>query len=303
MTKPKSDGKQQDPAPAPEKRERQGSQGKVYVDMATGEEVPAPEGSGVMDQDQHKAERQGQVVGVEFEPPRSERTPTEGGEPQEDSPKPPSREKPGTSKGDVVFTEEQQNEVNRIVQSRLERARTAWEKERLESESEPESEAEEEKEPKPKSKPKPKPKATPKKDEQEGPDEIQERIAALESQLEQANSRAVQRELDTHVIREATALGFRDPGDAINLLPAEAVTEMLTQVGEGKKPESLKDALLALGKSKSYLLNRSAMKVVNPAATEGPPERTDEDRRKDYFGGKGSDFFGRGNLVLPREED
>lgn len=121
-------------------------------------------------------------------------------------------------------------------------------------------------------------------------------VEKLREQATQAQARAQQLEANVRestmrgaVIAEAARQGFADPMDAYRLLD---VAKM--ELSEDGVVKGLSDALTALATSKPYLRQRNAPPVVpatNPPRDSGVPGRTDEDRRRDYFGGGRSDFW------------
>jgi len=122
-----------------------------------------------------------------------------------------------------------------------------------------------------------------------------EKVAQAQTAAAQAQTKATQLEAQARestlrgaVIAEAAKQGFADPMDAYKLLDMAKMG-----LGEDGTVKGLTEALTALATAKPYLRQKNALVVppANPSRDSGSQERTDEDRRRDYFGGGRTDFW------------
>lgn len=109
--------------------------------------------------------------------------------------------------------------------------------------------------------------------------QFEDQIAALQGQntaLEQERTDLV---LRTEIVAEATRQGFNDPDDAYGLLDLSKLA-----VKDGKV-DGVEDALKALAKAKSYLLQaRGSLGPTHPGRSARDTGETDVQRRARLFG-------------------
>ena len=111
-----------------------------------------------------------------------------------------------------------------------------------------------------------------------------ERLAELELRAAESERAAAEAALRLEAVTEATRLRFENPEDAVAFLKAGDYGD--TPVAE---------ALAQIAAERPYLIRRSP--AVPPAANPSrgqnkAPDRTNDERYRDYFGGGAPDFWG-----------
>ena len=119
-------------------------------------------------------------------------------------------------------------------------------------------------------------------------EKLREEAVQAKTKATQLEAQARESTLRGAVIAEAAKQGFADPMDAYKLLDMAKM-----ELGEDGTVKGLTEALTTLATAKPYLRQKNALVVppANPSRDSGSQERTDEDRRRDYFGGGRTDFW------------
>lgn len=124
----------------------------------------------------------------------------------------------------------------------------------------------------------------------------QDKLTALQAQVQAAESEAKTSKLQAAVAAEAARLRI-DPKLAQKIIDADALTQ-----GEDGEYTNLAEHLQA--KIKEYGLQPrlapQAAGAANPAR-ETTLSRTDQDRFREYFGGGGGGFWSGGGVITPKE--
>ena len=132
------------------------------------------------------------------------------------------------------------------------------------------------------------------------------RIEAAEAALAESkadNERLAQERTDaliqSSVVAKATALGFRDPADAVSMLDMTALT-----LQDDGTVEGADEALTALSEAKPYLLTDTAphprLGPTAPGRASAQSGETDAQKRARIYGGPVSDpFSGEGGGYIP----
>jgi len=119
-------------------------------------------------------------------------------------------------------------------------------------------------------------------------EKLREEAVQAKTKATQLEAQARESTLRGAVIAEAAKQGFADPMDAYKLLDMAKM-----ELGEDGTVKGLTEALTTLATAKPYLRQKNALVVppTNPSRDSGSQERTDEDRRREYFGGGRTDFW------------
>lgn len=130
-----------------------------------------------------------------------------------------------------------------------------------------------------------------------------EKLAELQKQLSERDAKLRDALLRSAFIAKAAAK-FVDADAAYRLADLSKLA-----VSESGDVTGVDEALAELEKARPYLVAtapnaaRPAGPSIGPIAPEGKPKaRTDEDRRRDYFGSAGGSFFRGGGVVAPKEK-
>lgn len=122
-------------------------------------------------------------------------------------------------------------------------------------------------------------------------DAVKAELAQIRTQLASVSVEVTQARIGQAIAVEAQRIGV-DAGLAAKLIEPSAI-----EVKDGKpKPESVAAAINALVAQYPNLRTMPALSAANPARTQ-QRQRTDDDRRSEYFGGGRSDFWQGGGLA------
>lgn len=121
-----------------------------------------------------------------------------------------------------------------------------------------------------------------------------EKVTALESRIATTEAEKKQADLKAIIVAEASKLGFSDPMDAFTIVDKSKV-----EYGEDGLPKNAAELVKAISQAKPYLV-KSHIPMVNPAnpsTSTATIQRTDQDRRKEYFSGGGGEFWKGGGVI------
>lgn len=201
----------------------------------------------------------------------------------------PDNEAPAPeSNDDHLFT---QADVEKIIRDRLDRQRRRYEQIAKEQDAKAESPADEKTPAKANEAPAPKPTT-----QTEIPDTIKDELSQIRSQLASVSVEVTQARIGQAIAVEAQRLGV-DAGLAAKLVEVSAI-----EVKDGRPvAESISQAIEALVTQYPNLRTMPGLSAANPARTQ-QRQRTDNDRRQEYFGGGQSAFWNGGGVNITTQE-
>lgn len=190
---------------------------------------------------------------------------------------------------DHLFT---QADVEKIIRDRLDRQRRRYEQIAAKEQDAKADEPADDKTPaKADEAPAPKPTT-----QTEIPDTIKDELSQIRSQLASVSVEVTQARIGQSIAVEAQRLGV-DAGLAAKLVDVSAI-----EVKDGRPvAESISQAIEALVTQYPNLRTMPGLSAANPARTQ-QRQRTDNDRRQEYFGGGQSAFWDGGGVNFTTQE-
>lgn len=115
-----------------------------------------------------------------------------------------------------------------------------------------------------------------------------ERLAQLQAERDRIAQRMTDTAIKSAVVSAASKAGFVDPSDAYALVDMADIT-----IDDDGQVTGAEEAVTLLKEQKPHLCKRAAPQVrtPNPDRESSVAQRTDDQRRREYFGGLSTGFF------------